>query len=199
MLAVPGRVGQEEGDGLELSLRDDDDELLVSLDVEVEVGLLDVLDDEVLLLLVGGVVGVVGSDGVGDAVLVGDGGSLRGGEVVVPGGSVVPGGMTVPGGSGVPGGSTIGASSEPSGGSSVTTCVPSGLVVTTAVREPAGSATPSTVTGAWPGAASPGISCAPDVDWPFGTAAFGESPGAMKVARPPNAVASTTPLTASST
>ncbi|MDQ0376762.1 hypothetical protein [Amycolatopsis thermophila] len=142
-------------------------------------------------------VGVLLLGGLGD-VRVALGVSSREGEV--PGGSVVPGGMTVPGGSGVPGGSTIGCSPEPSGGSSVTTCVPSGLVVTTAVRVPAGIATPSTVTGAWPGAASPGTSWAPElVLAPFGTATFGESPGATSEASPPNAVASTTPLTASST
>jgi len=136
----------------------------------------------VVVLLVGGLVGVVSS---------------RGGDVV-SGGRVVPGGTTVPGGSGVPGGSTIGFSPEPSGGSRVTTCVPSGLVVTTAVREPSGSATPSTVTGACPGAASPGISWAPELELgPLGIEALAESPGAMKEARPAKAVTRTTPLTAS--
>ncbi|MGW4586255.1 hypothetical protein [Amycolatopsis thermoflava] len=162
----------------------------VSVGVLVGVSLLDEEDGVLVGELLDGGFGVV------RVVVV----SLRGGVVVVPGGSVVPGGITVPGGSGVPGGSTIGASPEPSAGTSVTTCVPSGLVVTTAVRVPAGIATPSTVTGVWPGAASPGMSCAPDVELvPPGTATFGEPPGAMIVASPPNAVASTTPLTASST
>ena len=198
--------------GFELSLPWEDDE--VSADVPADVDgdvdalllLVDVLDCDVGLVVgevvPGVLVAVLLEDGDGDEeeVLFG-GGSLRGGVVVVPGGSVVPGGTTVPGGSGVPGGSTIGASLDPAGGSSVTTCWPSWLVVTTAVREPAGSATPSTVTGVWPGAASPGTSCAPELEFtPPGTATFGASlPGAMSEASPPKAVASTTPLTASST
>ncbi|NIH81894.1 hypothetical protein [Amycolatopsis viridis] len=111
-----------------------------------------------------------------------------------------PPGSSLRGGGGVPGGNTIGASFDPAGGSSVTTCVPSGLVLTTAVRFPAGSATPFTVIGVWPGAATPGTSCAPELELtPPGPASFGAASGAMIVASPPKAVASTAPLTASST
>ncbi|NIH84892.1 hypothetical protein [Amycolatopsis granulosa] len=172
-------------DGVSLGL------LLVDDDGGAELLLLLGVDDGGVLALDGGLLGLVEDDPPGS--------SLRGGGGV-PGGRVVPGGMTVPGGSGVPGGNTIGASSDPAGGSNVTTWVPSGLVLTTAVRLPAGSATPSTVTGVWPGAATPGTSCAPELELtPPGPASFGAVSGAMIVASPPNAVASTTPLTASST
>lgn len=130
---------------------------------------------------------------------VGVGGGVSPREVV--GGNVVPGGMYVPGGIGVPGASTSGFWPEPGAGRIVTTGVPSGPTVTTAVGEVDGSGCATPLTVIVPGTALPGISCGPDEE--LALPALMSPPafvdGDASSAMPPNAVARTTPLAASST
>ncbi|WP_236794112.1 hypothetical protein [Amycolatopsis sp. GM8] len=167
------------------------DELLDGA-LELELGGVDdeedggVVDDE------GGFVCVV--------LLVGGGSSPRGGLVGFVGGIVVPGGMNVPGGIGAPGGSTTGCWFEPRGGTIVTTGVPSGPTLTTATGDVVGSGwVPLTVMV--PGTALPEMTCGPDgaPALPALMSAPAFVDGDASSAMPPNAVASTTPLTASST
>ncbi|TNC22464.1 hypothetical protein [Amycolatopsis alkalitolerans] len=181
-LPLPLPEDEELADGVLLSLLDegvelDEDELEDGVELVDDVGGLVVLD--------------------GGGVVV----SVRGGLVGLVDGIVVPGGMYVPGGIGAPGGSTTGAWSEPGGGTIVTTGVPLGPTDTTAVGDVAGSdcATPLTVTV--PGTALPWMTCGPDEEFAFPPL---RSPaevvdGVASSAIPPNAVASTTPLAASST
>ncbi|HVW42237.1 MAG TPA: hypothetical protein VHC18_12885 [Amycolatopsis sp.] len=139
-----------------------------------------------------------------ESVLVVGGSSreLVGVVVVVPGGSWVPGGTYTSPGIGVPGGSTYGAADEPAAGTMVTTGCPSGPTVTTAVGWVArGTATPLTLTASCPGTGLPAMTCGPDavLVLPACRSAALCEDGDASVASPPNAVASTTPLTASMT
>lgn len=155
----------------------------------------------VVVPLSGGVVVVVVGFVVVFGVVVGGGVSPRGGLVGFVGGNVVPGGMYVPGGMGVPGASTIGFWFEPGGGRIVTTGVPSGATVTTAVGEVDGSGCATPLTVMVPGTALPGTSSGPDEEFalPPLRSPLALVDGDASSAMPPNAVARTTPLAASST
>ncbi|GAA5159519.1 MULTISPECIES: hypothetical protein [Amycolatopsis] len=166
------------------------DELLLGV-VEC-VGLLELLVGELLDgPLVGGLVDVSSRGGLVGSV----------GVIGFVGGICVPGGMYVPGGIGVPGGRTTGFAPEPGAGRIVTTGLPSGPTVTTAVGDVAGSGWAEPATVSVPGTGLPGISCGPDDE--FALPAFRSPPATIdgddSSAMPPKAVASTTPLTASRT
>ncbi|MTD55339.1 hypothetical protein [Amycolatopsis pithecellobii] len=107
----------------------------------------------------------------------------------------------MPGGIGVPGGSTIGCAFEPGAGKIVTTGVPSGPTDTTAVGDFVGSGLAGPLTVMVPGTALPSITCGPDEEFALpplrSEATFVD--GVASCAIPANAVASTTPLAASST
>lgn len=98
----------------------------------------------------------------------------------------------------MPGGRTTAFPFVPGAGTSVTTGLPSGPTVTTAVGEVFGSGAgvPSVV---WPGTALPWITCGPEEPLllPALMSPLALCDGVASSAIPPNAVASTTPLTAS--
>lgn len=106
----------------------------------------------------------------------------------------------MPAGIGAPGASTIGLASEPGAGRIVTTVVPSGPTLTTAVGDVDGSGCATPLTVIVPGTALPGMSCGPDAELllpPLRSLALDDDDASC--AMPPNAVARTTPLAASST
>lgn len=103
---------------------------------------------------------------------------------------------------GLPGGSTIGAAEEPGAGRMVITGRPSGPTVTTARGEVVASGMAAPLTVIVPGNGLPGMSCGPEDELllpPRMSPSAFEEDGDASSARPPKAVASTTPLTASRT
>ena len=196
----------------EVALVDDEVDdllLLVGPELVLPLGLVEVLPPGLVVLLRLGLVEVpppglvvVPPPGVVVPVVVLVGSSRGVVVVVVPGGSCVPGGTKTSLGIGVPGGSTYGASGEPAAGTIVTTGCPFAPTETTTVGwVERGNATPLTVMVPSPGTGLPVMTCGPDavLVLPARRSEVPVDAGDTSSASPPNAVASTTPLTASIT